>query len=100
MAARGEQIHQMDIVHYHQGLGLQGIEDQPVERFLERQRMVFGGCLDEVSHVEIRSAQTIVGRTELPQRYDTEPIAFFTAAMTWRWTERGFPGMRAPAAAG
>ena len=58
-AGRGE-IDQVHVVHDHSGVRLERVEEQLVKRFFERQRMIFGGGLHEVLHVQKDATDLLV----------------------------------------
>ena len=52
MAAARVKVEQMQVIHDDHRVRAEGVEEQPVEGFLEGERMGFGRRLDKVFHVQ------------------------------------------------
>jgi hypothetical protein len=55
-----KKIEKMHVIENHQWLRPQSSEDELVERFLQCERMVFGGGLNEVFHIQESPAHLLV----------------------------------------
>ena len=60
MAAGRGKIDQVHVVHDHDRVRLESVEEQLVKSFFKRQGMVFGGSFNEILHVQKDSAGLFV----------------------------------------